>query len=814
MSKQQRHKKDILWFKEITIDDLELVGGKNASLGEMYRNLRYGSGGMNIPNGFAITVNAYKDFIQQAGLEKKIYKLLKKVKRTDIAKLQKIGEEIRQLILSTDLSIDLENKIVKAYRKLSKEYKGKFIDVAVRSSATAEDSPTASFAGQQESYLNVKGDYQLLSTVKKCFASLFTDRSIAYRLDHKIPHEQVFLSVVVQKMVRSDLAGSGVMFTIDTETGFDKSILINAAYGLGEYVVKGSVNPDEYFVFKDTLKRKYRPIINKRLGNKKHKLVYSKGGSKSTVDALVTAEDRKKYVLTDDEILLLAKWGKKIEEYYRMPMDIEWGKDGNDNKLYILQARPETVNSQVDGMILKDYILEETSKVLASGDSVGSKIGVGKARLIKNVEELSTFKQGEVLVTEMTDPDWEPVMKKAAAIVTNSGGRTCHAAIVSRELGIPCLVGTGEATQKIKDKAEVTVDCSRGEIGNVYKGALKYRVEKYHLDKLPDLPVKLKLNIGEPQSSFKNSFLPNAGVGLARLEFIINNYIKIHPLALLNYDKLDKKLQQQIDEISSAYKDKKQFFIDKLAQGVGQIAAAFYPKPVLVRLSDFKSNEYANLLGGSAYEPKENNPMLGWRGASRYYSEKFLPAFKMELEAMQKVLYEFGLHNVDLMVPFCRTVDEAQTVTKLMKRYQLNRKADFYMMCEIPSNVILVDKFAKYFDGFSIGTNDLTQLVLGVDRDSELLSHIYDERNLAVKRFVSDFIKKAHKLKKDVGICGQAPSDYPEFARFLFENKIDSISLTPDSIMHSYYDLANLDKANKVKKTFVSKKQTTKKKKS
>jgi len=598
MSKKQRHKKDILWFKEITIDDLELVGGKNASLGEMYRNLRYGHGGMNIPNGFAITVNAYKDFLQQAGLEKKIYKLLKKVKRSDIAKLQKIGEEIRQLILSTDLSIDLENKIVSAYRKLSKEYKGKFIDVAVRSSATAEDSPTASFAGQQESYLNVKGDYQLLSTVKKCFASLFTDRSIAYRLDHKIPHEQVFLSVVVQKMVRSDLAGSGVMFTIDTETGFDKSILINAAYGLGEYVVKGSVNPDEYFVFKNTLKRKYRPIINKRLGDKKHKLVYSKGGSKSTTDSLVNIEDRRKYVLSDNEILLLAKWGKKIEEYYSMPMDIEWGKDGNDNKLYILQARPETVNSQVDGMILKDYILEETSEVLVSGDSVGSKIGVGKARLIKNIEELSTFQKGEVLVTEMTDPDWEPVMKKAAAIVTNSGGRTCHAAIVSRELGIPCLVGTGEATQKIKDKAEVTVDCSRGEIGNVYKGALKYRVEKYHLDKLPDLPVKLKLNIGEPQSSFKNSFLPNAGVGLARLEFIINNYIKVHPLALLNYDKLDKKLQQQIDEISSAYKDKKQFFIDKLAQGVGQIAAAFYPKPVLVRLSDFKSNEYANLLGG------------------------------------------------------------------------------------------------------------------------------------------------------------------------------------------------------------------------
>lgn len=800
LAKKKQKLKYILAFKEITINDIPIVGGKNASLGEMYRNLRKGREKINIPNGFAITAQAYKYFLEEAGVEKAIYKLLKKVNRTHIGKLQVIGEEVRQLILNAELPKDLEKEIIEAYRKLSKEYKNRFADVAVRSSATAEDLPTASFAGQQESYLNVKGDYQLLTTVKQCFASLFTDRAIAYRIDQGFKHADVALSVVVQKMVRSDLASSGVMFTIDTETGFDKSVLINASYGLGEYVVKGVVTPDEYFVFKTTLAKKFRPIINKKIGTKEHKLIYATGGNKSTADVLVSAEDRKKFVLTEDEIILLAKWGVKIEEYYGKPMDIEWGKDGKDGQLYILQARPETVKSQTDAAVVESYILEGKGKELCSGNSVGSKIGVGTAHLIKNVQELDSFQEGEILVTEMTDPDWEPVMKKASAIVTNSGGRTCHAAIVSRELGIPCLVGTKTATQNIKNQEKITVDCSGGEVGYVYHGILKYRIEKYHLDKLPKLPVKLMMNVAEPSSAFKHSFLPNDGIGLARLEFIINNHIKIHPLALLNYSKLNNDLKKEIDAASPAYSDKRQFFIDRLAQGVGQIAAAFYPKQVIVRLSDFKTNEYANLLGGTDYEPVENNPMIGWRGASRYYSKEFLPAFRMELEAMQKVIYDFGLDNIALMVPFCRALEEAEKVTDIMKRYQLDKKADFYMMCEIPSNVILVDEFSKYFDGFSIGTNDLTQLVLGVDRDSELVSHVYDERNPAVKRFVAEFIKKAHKKKKKVGICGQAPSDYPEFAEFLFENNIDSISLTPDSIMKTYDTLAKLKKRKKQKK--------------
>lgn len=801
MKKQKVPKPNyILWFKDIGIDDIPLVGGKNASLGEMYRALRKGKDKINIPNGFAVTAQAYTYFLEKAGIEKAIYKLLKKVDRDDIGKLQKIGEEVRQLILNAKLPEALEEDIVDAYRKLSKKYKNKFTDVAVRSSATAEDLPTASFAGQQESYLNVKGDYQLLTTVKHCMASLFTDRAISYRIDQGFKHEDVALSVVVQKMVRSDLSSSGVMFTIDTETGFENSILINASYGLGEYIVKGVVTPDEYFVFKGTLDKNFKAIINKKIGTKEHKLVYAHGGSKSTADVLVSNADRRKYVLTDAEILLLAKWGMKIENYYKKPMDIEWGKDGKDGKLYILQARPETVNSQSDALVVESYILQEKGKELAKGSSVGSKIGVGTARLIKNVQELKDFKKGEILVTEMTDPDWEPVMKKAAAIVTNSGGRTCHAAIVSRELGIPCLVGTRNATEVVKDKDKITVDCSQGEDGFVYQGLLEYEIKKYYLDKLPKLPVKLMMNVGEPQSAFKFSFLPNDGIGLARLEFIINNYIGIHPLALLNYQKLDSKLKKEIDEKTPAYKDKKQFFIDKLAQGVGQIAAAFYPKQVIVRLSDFKTNEYANLLGGRDYEPVENNPMIGWRGASRYYSTEFLPAFKLELEALQKVIYEFGLDNIAIMVPFCRTIDEAKKVTDIMKRYQLKEKAEFYMMCEIPSNVILVDQFSKYFDGFSIGTNDLTQLVLGVDRDSALVSHIYDERNDAVKIFLAEFIKKAHKQNKKVGVCGQAPSDYPEFAQFLLENKIDSISLTPDSIMKTYYSLAKMKKGRKKKK--------------
>jgi len=791
-SKKSKDNPYILWFKEIGINDIPRVGGKNASLGEMYQALRSGKNKINIPNGFAITADAYLYFLQSASLEKPIYALLKRLDSSDIKRLQTVGEEIRQMILSAELPKDLQTVILEAYKKLSHEYHQKYSDVAVRSSATAEDLPDASFAGQQESYLNIKGEYQLLNSVKHCIASLFTDRAISYRIDKGFKHSDVALSVVVQKMIRSDLASSGVMFTIDTETGFSNGILINAAYGLGEYIVKGVVTPDEYLLFKPALEKGDNPIIKKHLGSKEHKLIYAQGGNKSTLDALVSVEDRHQYALSEKEIILLGKWGSQIEKYYKKPMDIEWAKDGVDGQLYILQARPETVQSQDKSLIMEIYRLTGKGKSLCVGSSVGSKISHGTAHLIKNVSELKNFKDGEILVTEMTDPDWEPVMKKAAAIVTNSGGRTCHAAIVSRELGIPCVVGTKIGTKVIKHEQEITVDCSQGEQAFVYGGFVKYKIEKVDLKKLPKLKTKLMLNIGEPEAAFKHSFLPSDGVGLARLEFIINNYIGIHPLALLDFKKLDADLQEKIEEKTAHYKDKKQFFIDNLAQGVAQIAAAFYPRQVIVRFSDFKTNEYANLLGGQAYEPKEENPMLGWRGASRYYAKEFYPAFCLELEAMRKVVYEFGLKNLALMVPFCRTEDEAQKVLDILKRYSLRSATPIFMMCEIPSNVILADKFVKYFDGFSIGSNDLTQLVLGVDRDSALVSAVYDERNEAVLRLIEQFIKTVHKYGKKVGICGQAPSDYPDFAKFLLKNKIDSISLTPDSLLSTYNSLGKM----------------------
>ena len=790
-----KQSKNILWFKELTIKDVTRVGGKNASLGEMYRKLT--PKGVNIPNGFAVTASAYDYFISQTKIKSAIHRILKGINKDNLSLRAK---DIRELILSVELPEDLVEEIFSAYRKLSG--KDRLIAVAVRSSATAEDLPSASFAGQQESFLNISGQEALLSAIRKCFASLFTDRAVSYRIDHGFKHEKVLLSVGVQEMVRSDLASAGVMFTIDTESGNDNVILINAAYGLGEYVVKGVVNPDEYYVFKKTLDRGFAPIISKQVGDKKKKLVYSRDLKKPTKNEPVKSVEQKKYVLTDNQILKLAKWALIIEKHYKRPMDIEWAVDGKSNEMFIVQARPETIASKKDVNYFEDYWLLEKGKVILEGSSVGIKIGAGKARVIKNIKDLSSFKEGEVLVAEMTDPDWEPVMSKASAIVTDAGGRTCHAAIVSRELGVPCVVGCGSATKKVKTGQEITVNCSEGEIGKVHQGNLKFKINKVNLKKIARPKTKIMMNVGNPYAALNFSFVPSDGVGLAREEFIIANYIKVHPLALLNFNKLkDTKTKLKIEELTVNYPQKKNFFIDKLAEGVGMIASAYYPKEVIIRLSDFKSNEYANLIGGKEFEPLEPNPMIGWRGASRYYSTEYEKAFALECLAFKKAREKFGLKNIKLMVPFCRTVEEGKKVIALMEKYGLKRGQEgleVYVMCEIPANVILADEFAKIFDGFSIGSNDLTQLALGVDRDSRLVSHIYDENNQAVKDLISSVIKSAKKNKRKIGICGQAPSDFPEFARFLVKEGIDSISLNPDTVIKT--TLAILDEEKKLKR--------------
>ncbi len=777
-----KNKKFIVWFQRISIRDIGLVGGKTASLGEMYRHLT--KKGIKIPNGFAITALAYDYFLKKARIKKEIFKILKSTNKNN---LNQKGEEIRNIILNAPLPEDLQSVIVANYRKLSESYEQNFVDVAVRSSATAEDLPTASFAGQQESFLNIRGKEPILVAVKKCFASLFTDRAISYRIDQGFKHEKVSLSVCVQKMVRSDLATAGVLFTIDTESGNSNVILINAAYGLGEYVVKGAINPDEYYIFKKTLAAGFKPIISRQAGDKAKKLIYSNDPGQPTKNAIVPKILRKKYALSDQEILILAKWGLIIEEYYKRPMDIEWAKDGRSGQLFIVQARPETVGSQKDPNILEEYFLTQAGKLLLTGDSVGVKIGQGKARLIKNVSQLPNFRAGEVLVAEMTDPDWEPAMKKAAAIVTNSGGRTCHSAIISREFGVPCVVGTHEATKKIRSGQAITVSCAEGEIGKVYNGLVPFKIRKINLKKLPTPKTKIMMNVGNPYAALNFSFIPCSGVGLAREEFIISNYIKVHPLALLNFNKIkDEKIKEQINDLTANHPYKPQFFIDKLAEGVGMIAAAFYPKEVIIRLSDFKSNEYANLIGGRQFEPIEPNPMLGWRGASRYYSAKYQKAFILECRALVKARRDFGLNNIKIMIPFCRTVEEGKKVIKIMAQNGLKRGQDgleIYVMCEIPANVILAEEFCRIFDGFSIGSNDLTQLTLGVDRDSELVASIYDERNQAVKDLISRVIKIAKKNKRKIGICGQAPSDFPDFARFLVRENIDSISLVPDTVV-------------------------------
>ncbi|WP_152053800.1 phosphoenolpyruvate synthase [Tautonia marina] len=779
----------IRWFEELGIDDVPLVGGKNASLGEMYRALV--PQGVRIPNGFAVTAEAYRAFLTHGHLEGQIAEQLSGLDTNDLEDLRRRGHAIRHAILASDLPGDLERALVEAYGQLA-DPNGPPPDVAVRSSATAEDLPDASFAGQQETFLNVQGHRALLEACKRCFASLYTDRAISYRVDKGFTHENVALSVGVQRMVRSDLAASGVMFSIDTETGFPDVVLINASYGLGENVVQGSVNPDEYSVFKPTLKQGFRPILQKTLGSKEFKLVYDVGGTRMTRNVPVPPEDRARFAIDDDDILTLAQWACIIEDHYSdkrgrpTPMDMEWAKDGRTGELFIVQARPETVQSQKRADALEVYRLGGQSRVLATGRSVGEKIGQGPVRVVKDAHQLHQFREGEVLVTDKTDPDWEPTMKMAAAIVTNRGGRTCHAAIVSRELGLPAIVGTGNGTEVVHDAQEITVSCAEGEVGRVYEGVLPFQVQRIDLEELQRPRTRVMMNVGNPEEALRLSMIPNDGVGLARLEFIIANAIKIHPVALLEYEQQEPAVRAEIDRLTVGYGDKPQYFVDRLAQGVAMITAAFAPKDVIVRLSDFKTNEYADLIGGRAYEPSEENPMLGFRGASRYYDPRYRDGFALECRAMKKVRDEMGLTNLKLMIPFCRTVEEGRKVIAEMARHGLvqgENGLEVYVMCEIPSNVILAEQFAEVFDGFSIGSNDLTQLVLGVDRDSEIIAHLFDERNQAVTTMIARVIQAARAARRKIGICGQAPSDYPEFARFLVEQGIDSISLNPDAVL-------------------------------
>ena len=796
-STPRKEQAPVLWFEEFGIADVSIVGGKNASLGEMIRHLV--SKGVRIPNGFATTARAYRRFLEFNGLDVKLRNLFTGLSVENLKQLHNIGSQARALILEASFPEDLDHAIRDAYARLCEQY-GPNTDVAVRSSATAEDLPDASFAGQHETYLNVHGVKGLLEACKKCLASIFTDRAFCYRQTHGFDHLSIALSIGVQKMVRSDLACSGVMFSVDTETGFTNAVLINGSYGLGENIVQGAVNPDEFMVFKPTLKQGFRPILSKITGTKESKLIYDMGGSKSTKNIPVPPSERKKLVLSDPEILELSRWACVIEDHYSQvngaytPMDMEWAKDGITGQMFIVQARPETVQSRKKKLVLRTYRLEAAGKRLVSGHSVGEAIGTGKARLILDAHTMGEFQSGEILVTDKTDPDWEPIMKKAAAIVTNQGGRTCHAAIIARELGIPAIVGTENATGVLKTGQEITVSCSEGEIGYVYQGILPFKASELPLDQLPKTRTQILMNIGNPEDAFSLSAIPNDGVGLARLEFIIANHIQAHPMALVHFEELsDPQVKAQLAGLTASYKDKPQYFVDKLAQGAGLIAAAFYPKPVIVRLSDFKTNEYAHLLGGQQFEPVEDNPMIGWRGASRYYHDRYREGFALECRAMKMVREEMGLTNVILMIPFCRTTEEGRAVLAEMAKHGLERGKnglEVYVMCEVPSNVVLADEFFQIFDGFSIGSNDLTQLTLGLDRDSQLLASLFDERNEAVRRMIRWAIEAAKRNSKKIGICGQAPSDYPEFARYLVELGIDSISLNPDSVLKTLVDVA------------------------
>ncbi|MEJ2346065.1 MAG: phosphoenolpyruvate synthase [Gammaproteobacteria bacterium] len=777
-------------FSEIGIDDVATVGGKNASLGEMYQSLT--GAGVKVPNGFATTADAFWHFLDHNKLRQRIDDALGQLDTENLGNLARVGGQVRDWVLAGEIPPDLAEEIADAYSAMEREH-GEGVDVAVRSSATAEDLPNASFAGQQETYLNVRGHDSLMDACRRVFASLFTDRAISYRVHQGFSHHDVALSIGVQKMVRSDVGAAGVMFTLDTETGFRDVVFITSAYGLGENVVQGQVNPDEFYVYKKTLEQGCRPILKRQLGEKAVKMVYTDdtavGSSTRNVD--VSVADRARFSLTDDEVLQLAHYAVLIENHYSeragqpRPMDIEWGKDGNTGELFILQARPETVESVADRRYQETFQLKERGKVITEGKSIGRKIAAGKARVILSAEHMQELKKGEVLVTDITDPDWEPVMKKAAAIVTNRGGRTCHAAIVARELGIPAVVGTDNATECIASGREVTVSCAEGDTGYIYEGVQQFDVNRVRLDEVDRPQTKIVVNVGNPAQAFEFSALPCDGVGLARLEFIINNSIRIHPSALLHYDRLDTEVQKEIDRLTAGYPDRRSFYVQKLAEGVGMIGAAFHPRPVIVRMSDFKSNEYASLIGGEQFEPQEENPMLGFRGAGRYFSDQFAECFAMECEAMTIVREDMGLGNVALMIPFARSVDEADKVLGEMAKRGLERGKNglkVYLMCEIPANAILADRFLEHFDGFSIGSNDLTQLTLGVDRDSGIVTG-FDERNEAVLALMEMAIEACHRHDKYVGICGQAPSDYPEITRWLVEHRIGSISLNPDSVV-------------------------------
>ncbi len=780
----------IRWLDTLGMDDVALVGGKNASLGEMIQHLT--GTGITVPGGFATTAGAYRDLLAQDGLDRRINDVLAGLDVEDVEALSRAGAEIRQWVVDTPLPQRLTDGISAAYAAML-EQAGDALSVAVRSSATAEDLPEASFAGQQETVLNVIGLQRLLPAVKTVFASLFTDRAISYRVHHGFDHAEVALSVAIQRMVRSDLGASGVMFSIDTESGFPDVVFITASYGLGECVVQGSVNPDEFLVHKPTLAAGRPAILRRSRGSKLIKMVYGEdpGTTVRTVD--VDDDQRLRFSLSDDEVEALARMAVTIEQHYGRPMDVEWGRDGNDQRLYILQARPETVESRSSRSVLRRYRLKQQGEVLVTGRSIGQRIGSGKVRIVPGLEELARVREGDVLVTDMTDPDWEPVMKRASAIVTNRGGRTCHAAIIARELGVPAVVGCGDATTKLPDGEDVTVSCAEGDTGKIYAGALDFEVREISLESMPELPFKIMMNVGNPERAFAFQWLPNAGIGLARLEFIINNTIGIHPKALLNFDDNDAETRTVIAQRLGGYSDPVSFYVQKLVEGIATLAAAFSPQPVIVRLSDFKSNEYANMIGGERYEPKEENPMIGFRGAARYIDESFRDCFELECRALKYVRDKMGLTNVWIMVPFVRTLGEADQVIELLRANGLQRGGNdlkVIMMCEIPSNALLADEFLERFDGFSIGSNDLTQLTLGLDRDSGTIAHLFDERDPAVKALLHQAIQACRKSGKYIGICGQGPSDHPDLARWLMDEGIDSVSLNPDSVVETWLYLA------------------------
>ena len=792
-------------LNEVSMKDINLVGGKNASLGEMIQNIE--SMGIKVPNGFAVTTKAYREFIDFNGLRGQIIDLVSGLDDSDLPELRRVGSEVRQLIRNGIFPSHIKSEIREKYLELSKSYDKKMIDVAVRSSATAEDLPDASFAGQQETFLNVRGSESILEAVRNCFASLFTDRAISYRNTFKYSHFDIALSVCVQKMVRSDMSASGVAFSLDPESGFKDVVVVNSSFGLGEMIVQGAVSPDEFIIFKPSLKQGFSSIIEKKIGNKDKKMIYGEDHGKLTKIVNVNDEDKEKFSISDQQALQIAHWVSSIENYYSKlkgywcPMDIEWAIDGITGDLFIVQARPETIHSQNKTKKLVEYhVQSKGAKPIVTGIAVGDRVSSGKVVIMNSVDgniNEHLFEEGSILVTEMTDPDWEPIMKKASAIITNKGGRTCHAAIVAREMGLPAIVGCLNATEVLKEKQIVTVSCAEGDAGFVYDGYVEYNKTETNLDDLPSVKTPIMLNVASPDIAFKFAHLPNAGVGLAREEFIINNYIRVHPMALLKHKELgDENLSEQIRKITLGYENEETFFIKRLSYGIARIASSFHPNKVIVRLSDFKSNEYYNLLGGSYFEPIEENPMIGWRGASRYYSEEYEPAFAMEIKAIKRVREKMGLDNVVVMIPFCRTVGELLKVYETMEKHGLKRGEnglEVYLMAELPSNIFMADEFAKHIDGFSIGSNDLTQLILGLDRDSALVAHIYDERNTAVKRAISHLIKVSKEHGVKVGICGQGPSDFPDFAQFLVEEGIDSISVTPDSLLKTLKALNDLE---------------------